>query len=61
MITTNVFEKEKVSLYVPLNYLFKHNKITMLPDGKFLLCSYHPSPRNVNTKLINLKMMENFL
>ena len=39
---------------------FKHNQMIKLLDGKILLCSYHPSPRNVNTKLINLKEMENF-
>ena len=39
---------------------FKHNQMIKLLDGKILLCSYHPSPRNVNTKLINLKKMENF-
>ena len=48
----------KTKYIIDKKILFKHNKITMLPDGKFLLCSYHPSPRNVNTKLINLKMME---
>jgi len=39
--------------------IFKHGKKYKLPDGKFLIPSYHPSPRNVNTKLINLKMMKN--
>ena len=38
--------------------VFKHGKKYTLPDGKFLIPSYHPSPRNVNTKLINLKMMK---
>ena len=44
----------------PINkkILFKHGKKYTLPDGKFLIPSYHPSPRNVNTKLINLKMMK---
>ena len=38
--------------------LFKHGKKYILPDGKTLIASYHPSPRNVNTKIINLKMMK---
>ena len=37
---------------------FKHGKKYTLPDGKILIASYHPSPRNVNTKIINLKMMK---
>ena len=37
---------------------FKHGKKYKLPDGKILIPCYHPSPRNVNTKLINLKMMK---
>ena len=36
---------------------FIHGKKYMLPDKKILIPSYHPSPRNVNTKLINIKMM----
>jgi uracil-DNA glycosylase family 4 len=39
--------------------IFKHGKKYKLPDGKFLLPCYHPSPRNVNTKLINLNMIKN--
>jgi uracil-DNA glycosylase len=39
--------------------VFKHGKKYIMPDGKFLIASYHPSPRNVNTKLINLSMMKN--
>ena len=38
--------------------IFKHGKKYELPDGKFLIPCYHPSPRNVNTKIINLKMMK---
>ena len=47
------------------NYLFdkkikfKHGIKYLLPDGKILIPSYHPSPRNVNTKVINSKMMTN--
>ena len=39
--------------------IFKHGKKYILPDNKFLIASYHPSPRNVNTKIINSKMMKN--
>jgi len=39
--------------------IFKHGKKYMLPDGKFLIACYHPSPRNVNTKIINFKMIKN--
>ena len=40
-------------------FIFKHGKKYKLPDGKTLIACYHPSPRNVNTKVINLKMMKN--
>ena len=36
---------------------FKHGKIYNLPGNVILMPSYHPSPRNVNTKLISQKMM----
>ena len=42
-------------------FLFKHGVKYILPDGKILIPSYHPSPRNVNTKVINMKMMTNLL
>ena len=42
-------------------YIFKHGKQYELPDGKFLFACYHPSPRNVNTKIIDLKMMKNLI
>ena len=38
--------------------IFKHGKKYSLPGGKILIACYHPSPRNVNTKIINLKMMK---
>ena len=37
--------------------IFKHAVKYYLPDGKILIPSYHPSPRNVNTKIINIKKM----
>ena len=39
--------------------IFKHGKTQLLPNGLIILSSYHPSPRNVNTKLISNKMMVN--
>ena len=39
------------------NFKFKHGKKYNLPDDKILIGCYHPSPRNVNTKRINLNMM----
>ena len=36
---------------------FKHGKSYILPNNIMLISSYHPSPRNVNTKLISLRMM----
>tara|TARA_Y100001935_G_scaffold234249_1_gene217331 strand:+ start:289 stop:969 length:681 start_codon:yes stop_codon:yes gene_type:complete len=40
-------------------FIFKHGKIHSLPNGLVIISSYHPSPRNVNTKLISNKMMIN--
>mgnify|MGYP001220518413 FL=1 len=37
--------------------IFKHGKKYILPDGITLIACYHPSPRNVNTKTVNLTMM----
>ena len=41
--------------------IFKHGAKYHLPDGKVLIPSYHPSPRNVNTKVINIKKMMSLL
>ena len=37
--------------------IFKHNKDYLLPDGKKLIACYHPSPRNVNTKVVTSLMI----
>ena len=50
------FYKKNYSL--DRKFLFKHGKKYNLPDGKILIPSYHPSPRNVNTKVVNIKMMK---
>ena len=38
-------------------FVFKHGKKYLLPDQKILIASYHPSPRNVNTKVITISMI----
>ena len=38
-----------------IEYKFGHGAIYKLPDDKLLVGCYHPSPRNVNTKRINVK------
>ena len=42
-------------------FLFKHGKKYYLPDGKLLFSSFHPSPRNVNTGILNQEKMKNIL
>jgi uracil-DNA glycosylase family 4 len=39
------------------DYVFGHGVKYQLPDKKILIGCYHPSPRNVNTKRINLNKM----
>ena len=36
---------------------FKHGKKYLLPDNRVLIACYHPSPRNVNTKVVNALMI----
>ena len=36
---------------------FKHGKKYLLPDNRVLIACYHPSPRNVNTKVISTTMI----
>ena len=43
------------------DYMFGHGVKYELPDKKILIGSYHPSPRNVNTKRINLNKMVKLL
>jgi len=41
--------------------IFKHGVKYYLPDGIILIPSYHPSPRNVNTKVIDTEKMMSLL
>ena len=47
--------KRKYNLTKKMN--FKHGESYLLPNDIKLIPCYHPSPRNVNTKLISEKMM----
>jgi len=38
------------------DFPFQHDGINELPDGKVLVSSYHPSPRNVNTHRLTSEM-----
>ena len=49
------FYKKKYNL--DKKFHFKHGKTYNLPGNVILMPSYHPSPRNVNTKLLSQKMM----
>jgi len=51
---TNIYKRK---YQIKKKYFFKHGKIQTLPNGLIILPCYHPSPRNVNTKLVNEKMM----
>ena len=47
--------KEKYDMKQKLK--FEHGKDYLLPDGKTLIACYHPSPRNVNTKVVTTPMI----
>ena len=53
----NCIKLYKQKFNIKQKYIFKHGKSHFLPNGLIILSSYHPSPRNVNTKLISNKMM----
>ncbi len=53
----NCMKLYKQKFNIEQKFIFKHNKSYKLPNGLIILSSYHPSPRNVNTKLISEKMM----
>ena len=51
----------KKNFIIDQKLIFKHGIKYSLPDGKTLIPCYHPSPRNVNTKVIDAKKMINLL
>ena len=55
----NCIKLFKQKFNIKQKFIFKHGKTYLLPNGLIILSSYHPSPRNVNTRLITIKMMVN--
>jgi len=55
----NCVKLYKKKFDIKQKFIFKHGKKQLLPNGIIILPSYHPSPRNVNTKLISNRMMIN--
>jgi len=47
----------KKKFYINHKFEFKHGKKYLLPDNKILIACYHPSPRNVNTKVVTHAMI----
>ena len=57
----NCIKFYKKNFIINQKLIFKHGAKYKLPDKKILIPCYHPSPRNVNTKVINHKKMINVL
>ncbi len=55
----NCIKLYKKKFNIKQKFIFRHGKIQLLPNGIIILPCYHPSPRNVNTKIISNKMMVN--
>ncbi len=53
----NCIKFYKKNFTISQKLIFKHGAKYILPDGKTLIPCYHPSPRNVNTKVINSQEM----
>jgi uracil-DNA glycosylase family 4 len=57
----NCIKFYKKNYTISKKLIFTHGVKYKLPDGKILIPCYHPSPRNVNTKVINTKKMISLL
>ena len=53
----NWFKIYKKKFKINQKFEFKHGKKYLLPDNKMLIACYHPSPRNVNTKVVTSIMI----
>ena len=57
----NCIEFYKKNYHFDKKLVFIHGVKYLLPDNKILIPSYHPSPRNVNRKIINTQKMVSLL
>jgi len=57
----NCIKFYKKNFVINQKLTFKHGVKYKLPDNKILIPCYHPSPRNVNTKVIDKKKMISLL
>ena len=57
----NCIKFYKKNFTISQKLIFKHGAKYILPDGKTLIPCYHPSPRNVNTKVISTQKMISIL
>jgi len=57
----NCLKIYKKKFSIKQKFTFIHGKKYILPDNKILISSYHPSPRNVNRKIINIQKMVSLL
>ena len=53
----NCLKIYKKKFMLQKKFEFKHGNKYLLPDNKVLIACYHPSPRNVNTKRIDIDKM----
>ena len=53
----NCLKIYKKKFKINKKFQFKHSKNYLLPDNKTLIACYHPSPRNVNTKVVTTDMI----
>ena len=53
----NCLKIYKKKFKINRKFEFKHGKKYLLPDNKTLIACYHPSPRNVNTKVVTTRMI----
>ena len=53
----NCLKIYKKKFKIKKKFQFKHGKKYLLPDNKNLIACYHPSPRNVNTRVVTSAMI----